>query len=133
MSFFKWVLIFFGMYAVCEAAFVGIAGSALNLLSPRLLFPYLLLLVVPAVVGPLVYWARQSLDRPNVCAVRFALAILSGLLLFLSILAFSVVDFGLMPRRVVLSEFVPYIAPGSLIAAGMVYSAVRRHLGAQRA
>ena len=128
-NFVKWTSLFVLTYAICEALFIGFAGLALNLPLRMLLLPYVMLLYAAFATGPLIYWARQSYDRPKSFALRFASAVSLGSLLFMLALAFDVVRVGLLPSKVVLSYFAPYILPGCAIAWIMVYRSARKRSG----
>lgn len=125
MGFVRWIVIFTAVYSALEAVFVGIAGIAFRLPFRHLLVPYGILLLTPFVMAPLVFWARQRYDHPKSFAFRFAIAIFLGTLIFTSALAFDIDRTGLLSRPYLMENYVPYIVPGSLIAAIMIYRAMR--------
>lgn len=125
-SFAKWVIIFIAVYSALEAVFAGVAGIILGLAFRQLLLPYALLLIPPLVMAPLTFWARQSYNHPNTFAFRFALSICLGLLMFMLVLAFDLDKVGVLSRTYLRQNYLPYVVPVSLLAAIMIYRAMRR-------
>jgi len=126
MNFIKWVLIFVITYAACEAVFVVIVAEILQLPFRNLPSAYLLLLSGGVFAAPLIYWSRKSYHRPTSFALRFAVSILLSSLIFTTMASIAAIKLGIVSQRVILVDLAPYIVPGSLIASGMVYRAMRR-------
>lgn len=132
IGFGKWLLVCLVTYALFDVAFVGLAGLALNLSPRSLLLPYVMLFSCGLLLTVLLYWTRQSYDRPKSCATRLAFSIFTYLLIFMSVLIFSVVRIGILSQSTGLDAYAPYILPGSLIAAMVVYFMARTKLQARQ-
>jgi hypothetical protein len=134
ISFVRWTSSFFGCYAVLEGVTLGLASLASSRSLRSLSLPFAMQLCVGLSAGSLIYWARQSLDRPKSGALRFSIAIFVSLLLFMPALGLSVVRLGWASDKTIWSDYAPAVLPGSVIAAVLVYRAVRKRLeAAQRA
>lgn len=126
----KWTTTFVVIYSILEAAFVGIAGLILGVPLRSLLAPYLMLLSCALVLAPLVYWVLQVKSRPKSCATRFAAVIFCYLLLFSFVVAFNVVKLGIVSRKVIVNDSIPWMFIGSAITSAVVYVTARRKLEA---
>jgi len=129
-TFWRWVSLFLIPYGVGHAILVLLVGIALGLRVRSLLLPYLLLLWCGFVGGSLIYWARQSYDRPRAGAARFTLAVFVLLNLYMGVLVFGACDVGLLSQQVAISGYAPYILPTAVIASVVGYPVVRRRLEA---
>lgn len=128
ISFGKWLLVSLVTYALLDAAFVGLFGLALSLPFRSLLLPYMLFLYCGLVLTILLYWARESYERPRSCAIRLAFTIFSYLLLFMSALLISAVREGIVLQSTALNHYAPYLLPASLVAAIQVYAMAFKRL-----
>lgn len=111
----KWTSVFFVTYALLEAVFIGLVGLAFTVSVRGLLLPYAMLLGCGLMFALLTYWARQALDRPRTCALRFALTVLIGFPIFASVLAFSAINLGLVSRAILMH----YLMPAALVGCGI--------------
>ena len=102
---------FLTAYAVAHAILVAIASLALNhRLGARIwVVLYLPLMWCGFVMSVLVYWARQSYDRPKPGAIRLALGILVFLNLYMGALLFGAVKLGDLSGGDALNSYAPYI------------------------
>lgn len=128
MSLIKWFLLFLLTFAVFDAAFVGLAGLALNLSFRSLLQPYVMIFCCGLILSVLLYWTRQSFDRPKSCAIRFSLTVCSYLLLFMFVVLLSAARVGIISQSAELNDYAPYICLGSVITGSMVYFMARKKL-----
>jgi hypothetical protein len=129
-TFWRWTSLFLASYGVGQGILVALAGLALSLRTRSLLLPYLLLLWCGFVGAPLIYWARQSYDRPKSGAMRFALAIFLFLNVYMGVLLFSAVKLAMLSTSSALSDYAPYILPTSALGSVAVYVMARRRLEA---
>jgi hypothetical protein len=129
-TFFRWNVMFLSTYAVAHAALVAIASLALNYrFGSRIWVVLYLPLIACGFVGSiLVYWARQSYDRPKPGAIRLAVGILVFLNLYMGALLFGAVKLGALSSGNALNSYAPYILPGSILGSGAVYVSARRSL-----
>ena len=129
-TFLRWNAMFLTGYAVAHAILVAIASLALNhRLGARIwVVLYLPLIWCGSVESVLVYWARQSYDRPKAGAIRLALGILGFLNLYLGALLFGAVKLGFLSGGDALNSYAPYILPVSILASVGVYLAARESL-----
>ena len=128
--FFRWNAIFLTTYAVAHATLVAIASLALNYSFGARIWVvlYLPLMACGFVGSVLVYWARQSYDRPKPGAIRLALGILVFLNLYMGALLFGAVKLGALSSGNALNSYAPYILPGSILGSVGVYLAACRSL-----
>lgn len=131
-TFWRWVSLFLLPYGVGHAILVLLVGLALGLRMRSLLLPYLLLLWCGFVGGSLIYWARQSYDRPRAGAARFTLAVFVLLNLYMGVLVFAACYVRLLSRQAAISGYAPYILPTAVIASIVGYPMVRHRLEAFR-
>lgn len=124
----RWIFIFLGTYAVGVGVFVGISGLALSLSFRSLFLPYVMLLYCGLVFALLMYWVRQSYDRPKSCALRLTLAVFLYLQMLSLVLGFSVIKLGIVSCAIILNDTVPIILVGSAITCVVVYVTARRRL-----
>lgn len=129
-TFWRWTSLFLVSYGVGQAILVVLAGLVLNLRTRGLLLPYLLLLWCGFVGASLIYWARQSYDRPKSGAIRFALAIFLFLNGYMGALLLSAVKLAILSTSSALNEYAPYILPTSALGSLVVYLMMRRRLEA---
>jgi hypothetical protein len=129
-TFWRWTSLFLASYGVGNAILVVLVGLALGLRMRSLLLPYLLLLWCGFVGASLIYWARQSYERPRSGAIRFTLAIFFLLNLYMGVLVFSAYRLGLLTQEEALYGYAPYILPGAVVACIAVYFTARRRLEA---
>jgi glucan phosphoethanolaminetransferase (alkaline phosphatase superfamily) len=129
-TFWRWTSLFLVSYAAGHAILVVIAGQALRLQTRSLLIPYLLLLCCGFVGASLIYWARQSYERPRSGAIRFALAIFLFMNLYMGLLLVSAAKLDILSSSNALNGYAPYILPTSTLASLVVYVTARRRLEA---
>lgn len=129
-TFWRWTSLFLVSYGIGQAVLVGAAALVLQLQTHSLLLPYFLLLWCGFVGASLIYWARQSYDRPPSGAIRFAFAIFLFLNLYLGVLLFSAVKLAVLSPGIALNGYAPYILPVSVLGSLAVYLMARRRLEA---
>jgi hypothetical protein len=127
-AFWRWTLLFLLSYGVGHVVLVALLGLALGLRARSLLLPYLLLLWCGFVGASLIYWARQSYERPKSGATRFALAMFLFLNLYLGALLFSTVKLTILSAGTALNDYAPYILLTSALSSAVVYMMARRRL-----
>ena len=132
-TFLRWNAMFLTAYAVAHAILVAIASLASLALNHRLgariwVVLYLPLMWCGFVASVLVYWARQSYDRPKPGAIRLTLGILGFLNMYLGALLFGAVKLGFLSGSDALNNHAPYILPVSILASVGVYLAARKSL-----
>lgn len=127
MGYVRWTVIFFVSYGAFEAVTLWLAALALNHSFQSLSIPFAMQLGVGLLAGSLIYWARQAYTHPRLAALRFSLAILLSLLLFMPALGLSVVKLDLISSSTAWA-YAPAVLPGSLVAAFLIYRAVRKRL-----
>jgi len=127
-SFWRWTVLFLVPYGIGHAILVVLVGLALSLRMQSLLLPYLLLLWCGFVSASLIYWARQSYERPKSGAIRFTVAIFLLLNLYMGILVFSAYWLHLLSQEAALLDYGPYILPGAAFASVAVYFMARQRL-----
>lgn len=115
-TFWKWTSVFLFSYGVGHVVLVGLLGLALGLRARSLLLPYLLLLWCGFVGASLLYWARQSYERPRAGATRFAFAMFLFLNLYLGALLFSTVKLNILSAGTALNDYAPYILPAAALS-----------------
>ena len=130
MSFVKWTSIYFAGWAACQAVFLALVALILDVRIRSLGVPYLLLLWCGYVGAVLIYWARQSYERPKFGAIRFAVAIFGYLTLYMGVLVFSAYRLRLLSLEAALYDYGPYILPGAALTSIVVYVMARRRLEA---
>src|SRR6185312_1847615 len=130
MSFVKWTSIYFAGWAACQAVFLALVALILDVRIRSLGVPYLLLLWCGYVGAVLIYWARQSYERPKSGAIRFAVAIFGYLTLYMGILVFSAYRLHLLSLGAALYDYGPDIVPGAALGSIVVYVMARRRLEA---
>jgi hypothetical protein len=131
-TFWRWNALFMASYGVGHAMLVVLAGLVLKIGARTCLALYLLLLGCGGVVSVLIYWARQSYDRPKSGSIRFALAIFFFLNLYMGVLLVSTVKLGILSRSSALDDYAPYIFLSSALGSIVVYAVVRRSLEASQ-
>ena len=94
--------------------------------------PYLLLLWCGFVGASLIYWARQSYERPKSGAIRFAFAIFLIANLYMGVLLLSAVKLAILSASSALNDYAPYILPTSALGSLVVYVIARRMLEAAK-
>ena len=129
-TFWRWTSLFLVSYGVGHAILVVLLGLALGLRIQSLLLPYLLLLWCGFVGASLIYWARQSYERPKAGAIRFALAIFFFMNLYMGALLLSAVKLAILSSNSALNGYAPDILPMSALGALVVYVMARRRLEA---
>src|SRR6185312_13745820 len=127
-TFWRWTFLFLVPYGAGHAILVVLAGLALSLRIQSLLLPYLLLLWCGFVGASLIYWARQSYERPKSGAIRFAVAIFGYLTLYMGVLVFSAYRLHLLSPGAALYDYGPDIVPGATLGSIVVYVMARRRL-----
>ena len=127
-TFWRWTFTFLVPYGIGNTVLVALVGLALHLQPRSLLIPYVLLLWCGSVGAFVIYWARQSYERPRSGSIRFALAIFFFLNLYLFTLLFSAVTAGILTADSALLDYGPYILPASLLGSLVVYIVARRRL-----
>jgi hypothetical protein len=126
----RWTSLFLVSYGAGHAVLVVIAGQALKLQTRSLLIPYLLLLCCGFIGGSLIYWARQSYERPRTGAIKFALAIFLFMNLYMGLLLLSAVKSDILSGSNALNGYAPYILSASVLGSLVVYVMARRRLEA---
>ncbi len=129
-TFWRWTSLFLLPYGVAHAIFIVLAGLALSLRIRSLVLPYSLLLWCGFVGASLIYWARQSYERPKSGAIRFALAIFLFMNLYMGIVLLSVVKLAILSSSSALNGYAPYILPSTALGSLVVYVMARRRLEA---
>lgn len=132
MNFGRWMSIALITYAAMDAIFVGLGGLALNLSFRSLWLPFGMFFLVGVLLTVLLYWTRQSYDRPKSCAMRLAFTIFSCSLTFMLALVFSAMRLSILSQSTALNDYAPYALPGSLVAATVVYLMARKKLQAMQ-
>jgi hypothetical protein len=84
------------------------------------------------IASALLYWTRQSFDRPKSFAVRFALTIFFYMVLFMFVVAYSAAGAGILSQSTVLNDYAPFICLGAAITATTVYFMARKKLEAAK-
>ena len=104
---------------------MAIASLALNhRLGARIwVVLYLPLMWCGFVMSVLVYWARQSYDRPKPGSIRVALGILVFLNLYMGALLIGAVKLGALSGGDALNSYAPYILSSSILGSVGVYLA----------
>jgi hypothetical protein len=127
-TFFRWNALFLTTYAVAHATLVALASLALNHKFGAGIWVVLFLPLMACgfVASVLIYWARQSYDRPKSGAIRLGLAILVFLNLYMGVLLFSAVKLGFLSSGDAVNSYAPYILPGSILGSVAVYMAASR-------
>lgn len=125
---------FLAAYGVAHAILVALASLALHLNVGGRVWAvlYVPLLACGFVGSVLIYWSRQSYDRPKPGAIRLALGILVFLNLYMGALLFAAVKLGVLSSGDALNSYAPYILPGSIFGSIGVYVAARRSLEASQ-
>jgi hypothetical protein len=133
-TFLRWNASFLASYGVVHAILVFIAWLALGInTGGRIwLLLFLPLLACGFVGSVLIYWSRQSYDRPKSGAIRLGLGILVFLNLYMGILLFSAVKLGVLSSGDALNGYGPYVLPSSILGSIAVYVVARRMLEASR-
>jgi hypothetical protein len=121
MKFAQWVLAFLATYAALVTILVGLAGQILSLPLRRLILPFMMLLGCGLLLSFLVYWVRQSYERPKECALRFALAAFVYLQLFALVILLSASSIGILSRATLRHDFIPLLVPGAAISSAVIY------------
>lgn len=127
-TFWRWTSRFLVSYGVAHVILVAFVRLALGLEARSLLLSYFLLLCCGFGGGSLIYWARQSYERPKSGAIRFALAIFLYMNLYMCVLLFSVVKVAMLSISSALNDYAPYILPTSALGSLVVYVIARRRL-----
>jgi hypothetical protein len=125
-----WTAVIFIGHAIGMAIFVGFAGVILSIPTRRLLVPYTILACCGWVLSPLLYWARESRERPKRCAIRFGVAVFLYLQVLMLALAFGTIRLGLLSHAAILNDYAPFMMPFSALASALVYFVTRRMLEA---
>jgi hypothetical protein len=131
MKFAQWVLAFFATYAALATILVGLASQILSLSFQSLILPFMMLLGCGLLLSFLVYWVRQSYERPKTCALRFALVVFVYLQLFALVILLSASSIGILSRVTLLHDFIPLLAPGAAISASVAYVLTLKQLQAR--
>ena len=117
-------------YGIGHALLVALVGLALNLSLRSLLVAFSMLLSCGFAGAALIFWARQSYERPKSGAIRFALAIFLLLNMYMGALLFSAVKVSILTTSTALNNYGPYILPTSILGSVAVYIMARRRLEA---
>lgn len=133
-TFLRWNASFLAAYGTAHAILVFLAWLALGLnTGGRIwLLLYLPLLACGFVGSVLIYWSRQSYERPKSGAIRLGLGILVFLDLYMGVLLFAAVKLGVLSSGDALNRYGPYVLPGSILGSIAVYVAARRTLEVSR-
>ena len=129
-TFWRWTSLFLVSYGIGHAVLVVLVGLALSLRLRSLLVPYSILLCCGFAGAALIYWARQSYERPRPGSIRFALAIFLLLNMYMGTLLFGAVKVAVLTTSTALNDYGPYILPTSVLGSVAVYIMARRRLEA---
>lgn len=128
--FWRWIALFLVSYGIGQGILLAAAGLVLRRETHNLLICYGLLLWCGFIGACLIYWARQSYERPGSGAIRFGLAVFVVLDLYMGILVFGAYILRLLTKEEAIDGYAPYILPVALMASVLAYTMVRRRLEA---
>lgn len=111
----------FGGNAAAMSILVGLGAAIFDLPFRGVWIPYIVLLIPGLVLGPYLYWARLTRDRPKACAVRFAIGSFSYALAVSAGLVFGVVWAGILSMATVVDDIAPVMLPFSALASTLAY------------